>query len=149
MKSRSDCPISYGLDFFGDKWTLLIIRDIALNNKHTFGEFLHSPEGIATNILTDRLRALEQEGFVARYSVPGKARIGYCLTQRGVSLLPVVIELAIWGSVQSGTSVKPELGEAIGKNKSGVIQRLMSQHLTFYQAHQSSLLSATATEIKV
>ena len=146
IKRRSDCPISYGLDFFGDKWTLLIIRDLALHKKHTFGEFLQSPEGMATNILTDRLRLLEQEGFIAKYPVSGKARIGYCLTERGISLIPLVIELAIWGSVQSGTVVKPDLALAIQKNKTGVVEGLMSQHRTFYHAHQSSLLTATATK---
>ncbi len=78
VKTRSECPISFCLDFFGDKWSLLIIRDMILNDKTIFGDFLNSDESIATNILTERLKMLEAEGFVIKYPVPGKARAGYC-----------------------------------------------------------------------
>ncbi len=124
IKKRSECPISFCLDFFGDKWAILIIRDMILNDKTTFGDFLRSDEGIATNILTDRLKMLETEGFIVRYPVSGKARIGYCLTEKGISLIPVIIEMALWGAAQNINGYRKEFGIQLKKDKAGVIKQL-------------------------
>jgi len=137
IKKRSECPISFSLDFFGDKWTLLIIRDIVLNGKHTFGDFLQSAEGIATNILTNRLKMLDEEGFIMKYPVAGKARIGYCLTEKGVTIIPVVIEMALWGASQNTSDLKKELTTALRKDKTGVIKQLSREHMQFYSLHKS------------
>lgn len=124
IKNRSECPVSFCLDLFGDKWTLLIVRDMILDNKHTFGELLNSEEGIATNILTDRLKMLEAEGFIFKYPVPGKARTGYCLTDKGISLVPIVVEMALWGAMQGMNRVKVEFGKQVKKDKQGTIKQL-------------------------
>jgi len=138
IKKRSECPVSFSLDFFGDKWTLLIIRDIVLHGKHTFGDFLQSAEGIATNILTDRLKMLEEQGLLMKYPVAGKARVGYCLTEKGVTIIPIVIEMALWGVSQNNSDLKKELTAALRKDKAGVIRQLTSQHIQLYRLHKSN-----------
>ena len=72
IKPRSGCPVSYTLDFFGDKWSLLIMRDMAIEGKVSYGEFLNSDEKIATNILADRLAMLEENGFITKNVAPDK-----------------------------------------------------------------------------
>lgn len=99
MDRRSECPIAYGLDFFGDRWSLLIVRDIALYGRHHFGEFETAPEGIATNILASRLKSLVRDGIVEKIRDPdhGSKRV-YRLTQKGLDLLPVIVEIIIWSA---------------------------------------------------
>ncbi len=96
-KTRSECPISCSLDIFGDKWSLLIIRDLMFGNKCTYGDFLKSPEGIATNILASRLQTLEENGIIERLDHPeSKAKILYKLTHKGIDLLPILVEIYVW-----------------------------------------------------
>lgn len=97
---RSLCPVACSLDVIGDRWTLLIIRDL-FAGKRRYGEFLNSPEHIPTNILAERLKRLEGAGLVAsaRYS-EHPPRFEYGLTQRGRELSPVLDALAIWGLEQ-------------------------------------------------
>ena len=96
-KKRSDCPLSCSLDVFGDKWSLLIIRDIMFGNKCTYNDFLKSEEGIATNILASRLKGLEENGVIEKSAHPdSKAKILYRLTQKGIDLLPIIMEVYIW-----------------------------------------------------
>lgn len=127
ISQRSTCPVSFSLDFFGDKWTLLIVRDMILKGYTTFGDFQQSDEGIATNILTDRLKMLEKYGFVIKYPLAGKARTGYCLTEKGISLIPVVIELAIWGSNFEVTEDTLNVAPKIEKGKDAYIQQLKKE----------------------
>lgn len=97
--SRSACPISCALDIVGDKWTLLVLRDIIYKRKRSFREFLASPEKIATNILTDRLKKLEACNIVVRRQDPdSKRRILYSLTEKGMDLIPTTLELLRWGA---------------------------------------------------
>ena len=99
-KSRSDCPMNFALETFGDSWSLLIIRDIVFWGKRTFGEFLRSNEGIATNILTARLQRLENEGILTKRPDPAdKRRDLYSLTQKGLDLIPIMLELGAWSSI--------------------------------------------------
>ncbi len=93
---RSPCPVSCTLDLIGDKWTLLVIRDLLLG-RTTFKEFQASPEGIATNILTNRLQRLVETELISRHKPEGSNRVTYQLTERGESLRPVVLALANWG----------------------------------------------------
>ncbi|HRG38942.1 MAG TPA: helix-turn-helix domain-containing protein [Bacteroidia bacterium] len=94
---RSDCPVSCSLDVWGDKWSLLIIRDLMNAKQCTYGDFLKSPEGIATNILASRLLALEENGVIEKLSHPdSKAKVLYKLTPKGIDLLPLLIEIGIW-----------------------------------------------------
>ena len=99
MERRSECPIAFGLDFFGDKWSLLIVRDIAMYGRHYYGEFEGAGEGIATNILASRLKKLTQDGIIEKIRDPehGSKRI-YRLTEKGIDLLPVIVEIIIWSA---------------------------------------------------
>jgi DNA-binding HxlR family transcriptional regulator len=94
---RSDCPISTALDIFGDKWSLLIIRDMIFKGKNTYGDFLGAGENIATNILADRLSLLECAGIISKDKHPdSKAKILYKLTPKGIDLVPVLVEIITW-----------------------------------------------------
>ena len=94
---RSDCPISCSLDIWGDKWSLLIIRDLMFAKGCTYGDFLKSTEGIATNILASRLQALEENKMIEKLDHPdSKAKVLYKLTSKGIDLLPIMIEINIW-----------------------------------------------------
>lgn len=94
---RSSCPISNALDLLGDRWTLLVIRDLLFVGKRRFGELLTSPEGIPTNILTDRLRRLEESGVVTKVPYQLRpARYEYQLTPKGRDLFPVLRALMEW-----------------------------------------------------
>ena len=96
-KKRSECPISCSLDIFGDKWSLLIIRDMMFANKSTYGDFLKSEEKIATNILASRLQSLEENKLIEKLEHPdSKAKILYRLTQKSIDLLPIIVEIHIW-----------------------------------------------------
>ena len=94
---RSTCPINCSLELIGDKWTLLIMRDILLHHKRTFKEFSSSDEGIATNILSNRLAMLEEHGIITKGKLPDNKKVNiYAPTSRGLDLIPVVLELALW-----------------------------------------------------
>lgn len=99
VERRSECPISYGLDFFGDRWSLLIVRDIAMKGMQHYGEFAEAGEGIATNILASRLKHLLASGIIEKHPDPdhGSKRI-YRLTEKGVDLLPVIVEIIVWSA---------------------------------------------------
>jgi DNA-binding HxlR family transcriptional regulator len=95
---RSGCPIASTLDLVGDKWSLIIVRDMVTGKKR-FGEFMASPEGIKTNILTNRLRRMEKAGLVERHAYQSNpARFEYLLTERGRALLPVLQEMCRWAN---------------------------------------------------
>src|SRR5262245_45420089 len=96
---RSSCPINFALEMFGDKWTLLVIRDMLLFGKRTYGEFQASPENIATNILADRLARLEDAGLIESELDPeNKRRTIYTLTTKGVDLGPILAQMMIWSA---------------------------------------------------
>jgi len=97
IKMRSNCPISSSLDIWGDKWSLLIVRDLMFSKQCTYGDFLKSDEKIATNILASRLQMLETNGIITKQDHPqSKAKVLYKLTQKGIDLLPVMIEINLW-----------------------------------------------------
>src|ERR1700742_650126 len=94
---RSHCAINLSLEVFGDKWSLIIIRDIMFSGKRHFRELLQSEEKIATNILTDRLAMLEREGILTKSPDPRhKQKHIYSLTAKGIDLLPILIEIGAW-----------------------------------------------------
>ena len=96
---KSDCPINFALEIFGDKWTLLIVRDLMFKGKHYYGEFMQSEEKMATNLLADRLSQLEQYGIVTKnIDEKHKSKQFYKLTQKGIELLPILTELILWSS---------------------------------------------------
>ncbi len=127
-KNRSDCPISCSLDVFGDKWSLLIIRDIMLRGKMSYSEFLESEERIATNILVNRLKVLEEENILSKKVSPtNKSKFLYNLTPKGVDLLPIVIEIMDWGAKYNENCPRRELGKQIQKDKSKVVSEYLEK----------------------
>lgn len=97
LKFRCNCPITSALDIIGDKWLLVIAKQMLIEGKETFKDFTDSDEAIATNILTTKLKYLEELGFVSKSKLPtNKKTIYYHLTDKGLSLAPIIIELAIW-----------------------------------------------------
>lgn len=97
-ESRSGCPIASTLDIAGDRWTLVILRDL-LTGKRRFSQFLTSPERITTNILTDRLATMEEAGLVTRSAYQKRpTRYEYALTRKGEALLPVLQEMCRWAN---------------------------------------------------
>lgn len=95
---RSACPVANTLDVIGDKWTLLVIRDLYFMNKTTYREFQNSPEAIPTNILADRLNRLQEHGLVTKSPYQDKpVRYTYKLTAKGKALSPVIKEIGKWG----------------------------------------------------
>jgi DNA-binding HxlR family transcriptional regulator len=107
---RSSCPVSCALDVLGDKWSLLVIRDIMFMRKQYFRDFLTSPEKIASNILSDRLKKLEESNIVLRRRDPGNARrVIYTLTEKGLDLSPAIHELLRWGAKHEPASKAQEL----------------------------------------
>lgn len=94
---RSDCPLNFGLELFGDRWSLLIIRDLMFFGKRYYSEFLTSAEGISTNILADRLAMLEEAGIIRRSRDEAhRQKLIYSLTEKGIDLLPVIIDIGLW-----------------------------------------------------
>ncbi len=105
---RSGCPVVFALDVFGDRWTFLVVRDLIMRGFTTYGEFLNAGEGISTNILADRLRRLEAEGIVTKHDDPEHgARYRYRLTDKGLGLIPVLVEMIRWSSRHDPDSPVP------------------------------------------
>lgn len=120
---RSDCPVSYALDFFGDKWSFLIIRDL-VEGKQFYKDFLGSKEGIATNILSDRLKKLEHNGIVvSKVYEKLKTKKEYRLTEKGKDLIPLLLEMMIWSDkYQQDLAVSRELISKAKRNREEVVK---------------------------
>jgi len=120
---RSACPIACTLDLVGDRWTLLVLRDL-FGGKGRFEEFCASPEGIATNVLADRLERLERGGFATRAQDPdGGRRVVYSLSDRGRSLLPVLRAFREWGLAHLAGTSTLEFEKMRAKARSGGARR--------------------------
>lgn len=128
-KKRSDCPINFALEIFGDRWTLLIIRDLMFKGKHFYGEFLLSEENIATNILADRLMMLEAKGIISKSKDPGhKQKINYRLTRKGIDLLPVLVEIILWSSrYDKHSAVDRAFVKAVTRDRNSVIGKISKE----------------------
>jgi len=101
---RSGCPLNASVEMLGDRWSLLIIRDMMLFGYSTFKQFLNSHERIATNILSDRLRRLEDYGIIASAADPSDGRkLIYSLTAKGQDLAPVLTEMVLWAATHEDT----------------------------------------------
>ena len=99
LHRRSECPLNASVEMLGDRWSLLILRDMMLRGFQTFHDFLHSDEKIATNILADRLRRLESYGIINRHRDPVDGRkMIYALTAKGIDLAPALAEMVLWAA---------------------------------------------------
>ncbi|OJJ14362.1 hypothetical protein BKI52_43570 [marine bacterium AO1-C] len=128
ITQRSDCPVSYALDFFGDKWTFLIIRDLMFEGKKFYKDFLNSKEGIATNILSDRLKRLEGIGVIeSKVYEKLKTKKEYSLTQKGKDLVPVLVEVMAWSAKHhDGLAVPPDFVEKVKNSREVVIEKVLT-----------------------
>ncbi len=128
---RSSCPVSISLDIFGDRWSLLIIRDLMVRGHRTFKEFKEAGEGIATNILTARLRRLEANRIIASEPEETDARrVNYRLTKRGIDLAPLLLELLIWGAKHEETAAPCALIAKMEKNRDEVLKQVRQRWRT-------------------
>jgi DNA-binding HxlR family transcriptional regulator len=120
-KRRSGCPLNASVEMLGDRWSLLIIRDMMLRGFRSYKEFLESYEGIATNILADRLRRLEAYGIIGTERDPSDGRkVIYALTEKGVDLAPVMAEMVLWAAAHEDTGNEPLVKE-LRRDKEGFI----------------------------
>jgi DNA-binding HxlR family transcriptional regulator len=104
LPRRSGCPLNASIEMLGDRWSLLIIRDMMVRGFRTYKEFLESHEKIATNILADRLRKLESNGIIAVEPDPADGRkLIYSLTRKGIDLAPVLTEMVLWAAAHEDT----------------------------------------------
>lgn len=126
VKRRSDCPINFALEIFGDKWTLLIVRDLMFKDKMYYGDFLKSEEKIATNILADRLEILEHAGIINKLQDPkNKTKYIYSLTKKGLDLMPVLIEIVLWSAKYDPKTAAPKEFVTEARNdREGLIRRV-------------------------
>jgi DNA-binding HxlR family transcriptional regulator len=117
VKRRSGCPLNASVEILGDRWSLLIIRDMMLRGFRSYKEFLESYEGIATNILADRLRKLMAHGIITTKADPSDGRkLIYLLTPKGIDLAPVLTEMVLWAAAHEKTQ-NPALVRQIKMDK--------------------------------
>lgn len=115
---RSDCPVNVALELLGDRWSLLIVRDLMFRGYRTYGQFLGADESIATNMLADRLRKLVASGIITTVQNDADRRkINYRLTPKGMDLAPVMIELILWSARHEKAFATPAAIRRIEKNR--------------------------------
>jgi len=121
---RSNCPINFAVETFGDKWTLLVIRDLMFKGKRHYSDFLASDEKISTNILADRLQKLDDNGVVTKSADPDNAsKFIYSLTEKGLALLPAMVEMTAWSAnYDSLTNTPSEFLNTYNKDKDALIE---------------------------
>ena len=128
-KLRSGCPIASTLDIVGDKWSLLIIRDMLIKHKKTFKEISDSDERIAPSILSARLKLLESYKLITKYKLPeNKKENIYLLTEKGVRLTPIVIEFSLWGTDNMQEFNKIDDIEGLDSDKSAIIKSVQESY---------------------
>ena len=125
---RSNCPINFVVETFGDKWTLLVIRDLMFKGKRYYGEFLKSAEIISTNILADRLLRIENHGVITKQKDPEhKSKFIYSLTLKGKALLPIMLEITQWsGTYDALTNTPKGFMEALKGDKEAVKEGVLA-----------------------
>jgi len=132
---RCNCPITSALDIVGDKWTLVIIKQMLFEGKKTFKDFSESDEAIASNILSARLKKLEEYNIISKGKLPDNKKTNiYLLTEKGLSLIPIIVELTLWseGNIRE---FHPKLYsddriEMVTNNKEGFIKILRDNYKT-------------------
>lgn len=126
---RSGCPISTTLDIVGDRWSLLILRDMAFQHATHFGAFLGADEKIASNILSDRLSKLAAHGLISAERDPGDGRrTRYLMTGKGWDFLPVMLEMILWAASHQRTDAPPHVVAAIRADRDGFLQGIRTAY---------------------
>jgi len=109
FKYKSHCPINYAQETFGDRWSLLIIRDLMFKDKRSYGDFLNSEEKISTNILANRLEKLEMQKLITKIPDPdNRSKNIYTLTQKGIELMPMLLEMIAWSAKYDDKTEAPQ-----------------------------------------
>mgnify|MGYP006147509121 CR=1 FL=1 len=131
---RSPCPINYALETFGDKWSLLIMRDLIFMEKRHYNEFFESKEKISTSVLGDRLKQLENIGIIHKgKDEVKKSRIKYSLTRKGIDMLPILIDIIVWSSHHTGLKPGVDILDDAINNRESLINslkiKLEAEHL--------------------
>jgi DNA-binding HxlR family transcriptional regulator len=122
LKHRSGCPVSRSLEIVGDRWSLLIIRDMMIRGVRNFKDFQQSGEGIASNILADRLRKLKEAGMISSEAGETDGRkVNYRLTEKGIDLAPALLELLIWGAHHDDTGPPPAVIKTMMKQREAIL----------------------------
>jgi DNA-binding HxlR family transcriptional regulator len=125
---RSGCPISLALELLGDAWSLLIVRDLMFKRRRTFQDFAEAGEGIATNILSDRLERLERAGILTKRRDPADARrFVYRLTGKGIDLAPAMTELVLWSARHNATDAPAEVIGEMTRDRKRFLARVRRQ----------------------
>jgi DNA-binding HxlR family transcriptional regulator len=121
------CPITYGMNMFGDKWSLIIIRDMALLGKRYYGDFLKSSENISTNILADRLVSLEEKGIILKKTdETNRSKNIYSLTEKGKDLIPLLVSIADWAiKYDEDTTAPKEFINKVKKDQKAVVKEIL------------------------
>ena len=133
---RSPCPVATGLDILGDKWTLLILRDMIWGHKCLFSEFKESPEHMPSKMLSNRLKKLEELGFISKKEgIANKKSVYYLMEEKGIDAFPIMIEMAIFTSKHYidylGSTYTKEARGVMIKNKKEYIADLVKQYKRF------------------
>lgn len=129
-KPRSGCPVSVALEILGDRWSLLIVRDLMVRGFRTFREFEHSGEGIATNILANRLRKLESAGIIITEGDEKDGRkTNYRLTKKGIDLAPLLLEVLIWGARHEKSDAPCSLIEKMAEHREALVAEVRRRWL--------------------
>jgi DNA-binding HxlR family transcriptional regulator len=139
IERRSTCPINYTVEIFGDKWMLLLLRDLMFNGKNSFLEFRASDEKISSAVLTEKLNILLNEGIVSKVTSPKNAsKFLYLLTDKGIELVPVMVEFLDWGARYNPEGGLKVLLDRIKQSKKKAIselqERLKNERLTLVSA---------------
>ncbi|HZL85319.1 MAG TPA: helix-turn-helix domain-containing protein [Candidatus Krumholzibacteria bacterium] len=128
-RRRSNCPISFTLDLIGDRWSLLILRDLVFGRARFYRQLLESGEGIATNVLAERLRRLERVGLLSKRRDPDdRKRFIYSLTPKGLDTLPILLEMILWGAkYDPRTAAPPEFVARLRKDRERVLAEVRAR----------------------
>jgi len=135
MKMRSHCPINYALEHFGDKWSLLVIRDLMFKGKRHYNEFFESGEKVSTSVLGDRLKRLEESGIICKgKDSVKKSRIRYSLTKKGIAMLPIMVDMITWSGnfdndTEAGKVFLTQASESRDYLLSSIKEKLEKEHL--------------------
>jgi len=129
---RSHCPIAFALDLFGDRWSLLLLRDLLFKDKRHYHELLAAEEGISTNILSERLARLEAEGLITKAPDPDNGRqYIYSPTQKALELIPVLLEIVLWSAkYDPETDAPPLIVRRIREDRDGFIREVVARFTT-------------------
>lgn len=128
VPQQRPCPVTYALELFGDRWTLLVLRDVMLEARHRYRDLLAANQGLATNVLSDRLKRLERRGLVSKTRDTADARqFVYRPTEAAKDLVPMLVEMIAWSAKQGHARMAPSFLRQFEEDREGLIAELQRQ----------------------